>query len=173
MKREKILFTNNLTEEEIINSDFDYFVDNYNINENLCYKDIKENYKDEIYNYIENYRENSFKDGLIFLKKLKKLLVNSVIEISNINLEEINIEDILFYKDYFFTLYIDKDLKLKNNNLNETFYFTYRVFRSHITSKQKEKFIMKYKEGKLTKSTINYYTESIVKYIKKVREDLR
>lgn len=168
MEKERILFTNNLIEEKIINSDFDYFVDNYNIHENLCYKDIKENYQDEIYNYIETYKENCFKEGLMFLKELKKLLVTSVIEISDMNLKKINIEDILFYKDYFFTLYIDKDLKLKNNNFNETIYFTYRVFKKNITEEQIENFIIKYKEGKLNNSIINNYTESLVKYVNKL-----
>ena len=148
MKKEKILFTTEI-DYNLVKNDLEYFLDTY--------------------------IEDSFMNLKYNLEILSRELPNSLVEMADLGLRngryygirEIELEDIMYDKDYFI-LYLNKDLELKNHHHDGTNYFTFRVFRSHITSEQKENFIVKYEEGKLTKSTINYYTESLKKYIEKV-----
>ena len=148
MKKEKILFTTEI-DYNLVKNDLEYFLDTY--------------------------IEDSFMNLKYNLEILSRELPNSLVEMADLGLRngryygirEIELEDIMYDKDYFI-LYLNKDLELKNHHHYGTNYYTFRVFRSHITSEQKENFIVKYEEGKLTKSTINYYTESLKKYIEKV-----
>ena len=190
MKKEKILFTTEI-DYNLVKNDLEYFLEDYNLPENLTFKEVKENHREDMQDFIDTYIEDSFTNLKYNLEILSRELPNSVVEMADLGLwngryygiREIELEDIMYDKDYgireieledimydkdYFILYLNKDLELKNHHHDGTNYFTFRVFRSHITSEQKENFIVKYEEGKLTKSTINYYTESLKKYIEKV-----
>lgn len=174
MKKEKILFTTEI-DYNLVKNDLEYFLEVYNLPENLTFKEVKENHREDMQDFIDTYIEDSFMNLKYNLEILSRELPNSVVEMADLGLwngryngiREIEIEDIMYDKDYFI-LYLNKDVELKNHHHDGTNYSTFRVFRSHITSEQKENFIVKYEGGKLTKSTINYYTESLKKYIEKV-----